>query len=374
MFEGVNSVSRSRLEPVEVELGKSSYSVYFNDNWFELSRKYAGLRPVIISDRNVGSLYMSKWKAVFPDAETLVIPPGEKSKSAGTMEQIYSFLITKKFNRDTLVIALGGGVIGDAAGFAAATYMRGVEYIQIPTSLLAMVDSSVGGKVGINHRLGKNLIGTFKQPLSVFVDFDHLATLPQREMRCGMGEMIKYALIDKSLGLKSVTELLTCCDDRKWEPLTDKIRTCVEIKAKIVAEDETDVLDKRIVLNFGHTIAHALEAVSDYRVYRHGEAVVAGIIGASFMSYKRDLIDGELFKEILGIMGKFPLPSLGTTINSAAMAESMITDKKAREGKIRYVLLKDRDKVEIAEDVSREEIMAGIEFIKSFLVAKTAEG
>ena len=373
MYEGVSPVSGSRLEPVEVKLIDSSYKVFFNDGWSEITRQFSSLRPVIISDRNVGSIYLSKWKTFFPKAETLVLPAGEKTKSSGTINQIYSFLIEKKFNRDTLIIALGGGVIGDVAGFAAATFMRGVELIQIPTSLLAMVDSSVGGKVGINHRLGKNLIGSFKQPHHVLIDYDHLATLPQREMRCGMGEMIKYALIDKDLSLQSITELLGCCEDKEWRPLTDKIRSCVEIKARIVAEDETDDLDKRIVLNFGHTIGHALEAISNYNVFRHGEAVVAGIIAASFISFKRELASRDLFKEIIGILGRFPLPNLGTTINSAMMAESLLIDKKTRYGKVRFVLIKDQGEMEIADDVTKEEIVGGIEFMKSFLVSKMSE-
>jgi len=374
MSEGTNPISRRRLEPVEVDLGKASYNVYFNDNWFEISRKYSGRKPVIISDRNVGSLYLSKWKDMFPDSEVIILTPGEKSKSSGTIEQIYTFLISKKINRDSLIIALGGGVIGDAAGFVAATFLRGVDLIQIPTSLLAMVDSSVGGKVGINHRLGKNLIGSFKQPSCVLMDFDHLATLPKRELLCGMGEMIKYALIDKNLTLSSITELLSCCEDGQWQKLTDKIRTCVEIKAQIVAEDENDVLDKRIMLNFGHTVGHALETITDYRIFKHGEAVVAGIIAASFISYKRDLASQELLKEIIGILGQFPLPSLGKKINSGVMAESLLIDKKAREGKIRFVLIKEQGEMVIADDISHQEIVEGVDFMKSFLVGQPNEG
>ena len=357
------------FDSIEVGLEKRSYEVHFDQDWNRLLQGYSGLQPVIITDRNVGSHYLEKWKRYLPEAQSVIVPPGEKSKSAGMLDNIYTFLIEQKYGRDTLIMALGGGVVGDLAGYAAATYMRGVSLIQVPTSLLAMVDSSVGGKVGVNHRLGKNLIGSFKQPLAVFVDFEHLNTLPRREWICGLGEMVKYALLDKQVDAQVCNDYFSGMENQlDFAAIATEIRKCIQIKSEIVAADETDINDNRIVLNLGHTIGHALETITEYKVFRHGEAVIAGLAGASYISHHKGLLNKKEFAYILKLLNEFPLPYIDNMLNVEQMVEVINHDKKVKGRFIRFVLLKGIGNP-VVRKLTADEVEAGIEFTMKFLSA-----
>ena len=357
------------LAPVRIDLGTQSYSVYFDDDWPALLAPYKTLKPVIITDRNVSGFHLAKWKEIIPQAEVLIIPPGDASKSPDMLDNIYTFLLERNYHRDTLIIALGGGVVGDLAGYAAATFMRGVQLLQIPTSLLAMVDAAIGGKTGINHRLGKNLIGAFKQPAAVFIDFQHLNTLPQREWLCGGGEILKYAFIDDRLQIASFLPGLILGSIEKTAPA---VRTCVQIKAEIVSVDEKDNTGQRAVLNFGHTLGHALEAAGEYELFRHGEAAAAGMAGACFLSHRQGLLNDISYKEMIGIIRQFPFPELKLNLPPLRLLELIRRDKKITGGKIKFVLVKDFGKP-VIQELEEGVVISAIEFTLNFLRGKIGD-
>ena len=368
MYESPGGISPTRLETVDVSLGERSYQIHFDEDWEKVLAPFHRHKTAIITDENVADLHLNRWMSILPRAEPLIITPGEKSKSSRQLEKIYTALIEKRFSRDTLIIALGGGVVGDLAGFAAATYMRGVDLIQIPTTLLAMVDAAIGGKVGINHPLGKNLIGAFHQPITVLVNFQHLDTLPRREWLCGLGEMIKYAAISGSIEFKQLAEAVKICRfAENWSP-AENIRKCVQFKAEIVSRDERETLDQRMTLNFGHTIGHAFEAATEYRAFKHGEAVAAGIAGALHLSRSRTGFPEQEFSDFIGLLNEFPLPKIDENIQTERLMEYILRDKKIRRGKIRFVLLESIGNIRIVDDIGEEELMDALNFSRRFLM------
>ena len=274
------------MKIVGLELGERSYPILIQNNiLFHIPLHLKGHAPteqtIIISDQSVSKLYgqtvIDALKAAGIQTDLFIVPDGEDSKSWKTMGNLLTRCIQAGLKRDGLIIALGGGVIGDLAGFVAATYLRGVNFVQIPTSLLAQVDSSVGGKVGINHPLGKNLIGNFYQPKLVLIDPMTLATLDKREMWAGMGEVVKYGLIWNEPFFKQIeTSLNTLVHLKDTDAVADMLAFCCRAKANVVEQDEKEGGLRRI-LNFGHTVGHALEAATDYHYFKHGEAVVHGI-------------------------------------------------------------------------------------------------
>lgn len=355
------------LPPVKVNLKENAYRIFFNDDWRAILQPFHRHRTVIITDRNVAKHHLNRWKGIIPGAECLILPPGEESKSLSQAEKIYSFLIEKNFSRDSLVVALGGGVIGDLAGFIAATFMRGVDFIQVPTTLLAMVDAAIGGKVGVNHRLGKNLIGAFYQPQAVLTDFIHLKTLPLREWLCGLGEVIKYGLIkDGEIFRHAAEAMQSGIAPEKWVSPED-IRRCAEIKAEIVSVDERESSGERMVLNFGHTIGHALEAAAGYNLFRHGEAVVGGMAGAAFISREKGLLSDADFKNLISALKKFPLPKMKADINSDGLMDFILHDKKVRGGKIRFVLIAGIGKTVIEDYIEDNLLKRAIDFTLDFI-------
>lgn len=366
MSESDNSVSKITLEPIRVKLAGRGYNIHFNDDWAKILGNYRNLRPFIVCDSNVAGGLLPKWKKYLPEAELFIVPAGEKSKSSTMLWNIYTHLIDRNYGRDTLVIALGGGVIGDLAGYAAATYMRGVQLIQVPTTLLAMVDSSIGGKVGIDHWMAKNVIGAFKQPNAVLIDFENLTTLPVREWHCGFGEMIKYAFIDRRIDPHKLEASYFSCIDGSIQAIFNDIYQCAAIKAEFVEADELDNTNRRIMLNFGHTIGHALETATEYKFYKHGEAVAAGIAGACLISNQLGLLSGDLLKEIIITLAKFPFPPSENEIHLDDIMRAIYHDKKMESGKIRFVLLKSIGEPVVTE-VDEENIRSGIEFTLSFL-------
>ena len=356
-----------KLKPVNVNLNANSYRILFDDDWKNAYDDIKRFKTLIVTDSNVAGLYLEKWMKIFGDAEYIVFPAGEATKSLTKIEELYSFLIDKSFSRDTLIAALGGGVIGDFAGFAAATYMRGVDFLQIPTTLLAIVDASIGGKVGIDHPKGKNLIGAFYQPSAVFVDTNHLNTLPQREWICGIAEVIKYGLIiDRSIFEEIFRSALENKNPERW--ITPEIiRRCAELKADIVSRDEKEITGYRLILNFGHTIGHALEAETGYAHFRHGEAVAIGMAGASFMSKEIGLLGANEFDGIISLLKKIPLPEIPKALTAEKLSDSITRDKKVKSGKIRFVLLTDIGKTVVVNNFDKEIFLKTMDFSLDFV-------
>lgn len=303
-------------------------------------------RVAVITDERVGELYGDPVEDSLQSEgfELLKIwcPEGERSKSISQARRLYELLIENKLKRTSTIVALGGGVIGDLAGFVASTYLRGLTLIQIPTTLLAQVDSSVGGKTGLNLTQGKNLVGTFYQPNFVAIDPRVLLTLPIREWCSGMGEVFKYGLIrDKDLfdRLQNKYEDLVNSPSSHLSLIEDTVLTCCSIKAKVVNRDERD-RGLRQILNFGHTIGHALEAASDYGYFTHGEAVVWGMVGESRISFDRGLLSSSELNEVAHLIELLDLPSISEKFSSLETVTRFVSrDKKSTERELRCVLL-----------------------------------
>jgi len=333
----------------------------------------------VISDENVFSLYGSKVEGILKDAgfvvNSFVVPPGEETKSMDYAIKIYDFLVEHRAERDDIIIALGGGMVGDLAGFVAATFLRGMPWVQVPTSLVAMVDASIGGKVGVNHPEGKNLIGAFYQPNLVLADPQTLTTLPQRELTSGWSEVIKHGLILD----REFFEFLESNVDRlkKLEPqlLTQAIARSAAIKAQVVSQDEKEREGRRTLLNYGHTIAHGLEAATQYKRLLHGEAVAIGMVGAAKLSQRLGLLSSDAVERQQALLEKFGLPmSLRTEAASqrrgrkrsnlklslAGITRAMELDKKVRGKAIRWVLLQDIGEAMIRNDVPQQDVLAVI--------------
>jgi 3-dehydroquinate synthase len=331
----------SATKTITVELGDRSYPIIIGSGLlggeFDLSAYIAGEDCLVVSNETIAPLYFGKLKDNLGDktVESLNLPDGEAYKTTDTMHSILDKLVEVGANRDTTVIALGGGVVGDIAGFAAACYMRGVNFIQVPTTLLAQVDSSVGGKTGVNHAKGKNLVGAFYQPSVVVIDTDTLATLPDRELNAGLAEVIKYgAIVDVDFFgwlEKNMAALLA----RDFEALASAIIRSCELKAEIVGEDERES-GRRVILNFGHTFAHAIEHCMGYGEWLHGEAVAAGMV----MAAKFSAIDSGEVDRLRALIELAGLPVVPPKIDADKFLAAMGVDKKVMHKQLRFVLLK----------------------------------
>ena len=311
-------------------------------NKFDLSKYVANKDVLIISNITVGKIYIKKTKGLFKkfNVNTLMLPDGEKYKNKDTLNRIYNFLIKNKYDRSVTLVALGGGVIGDLVAYAADTFMRGVPLIQIPTTLLAQVDSSIGGKCGINHELGKNLIGSFKHPNLVLIDIAVLKTLPEREFKAGMAEVIKYGLIKDKKFFSFLNKNNKNILNLSSEYLLKMITTCVQSKTNIVKEDELEG-GIRALLNFGHTFGHAIEASKNYKGILHGEAVSIGMNIASAISADNQYISDEDYCEIEDTLIAFGLPTtVPKKISTTNLMKHINHDKKKISGKNRFILLK----------------------------------
>lgn len=332
---------------VQVELGDRSYPITIGPSILAspglLERHIAGKRVAIISNTTVAPLYMQAVRNALHDASKqiteIVLPDGEEEKNWASLMRVFDVLLAEKCDRKTTLIALGGGVIGDLTGFAAATYMRGIPFIQIPTTLLAQVDSSVGGKTGINHALGKNMIGAFYQPQAVIADTATLATLPPREIAAGLAEVIKHGAIVDALFFEwieeNITRLVAC------EPLAlgYAIQRSCEIKAEVVRQDEREG-GLRALLNFGHTFGHAIEAGLGYGKWLHGEAVGCGMVMASDLSLRLGYIQGAEHERLCALVRAAGLPVHAPDLGIARWLELMQVDKKNEGGDIKFILLK----------------------------------
>jgi len=333
------------MRRLTVDLAGRPYDIHIGpgllDRLGEFTRPLRPSRLLVVTDARVGPLYATRARAALQAvAPTTVfeLAGGETGKDMRAIEAVLDALLADGADRRSVVVALGGGVIGDIAGFAAAIYMRGIRFVQVPTTLLAQVDSSVGGKTGVNHRRGKNLIGAFHQPQAVVADTDTLRTLPPRELSAGLAEVLKHGLLADAGYFARVThdlpQLLACQE----LPLTDAIARSCEIKAAIVARDEKEA-GERALLNLGHTFGHAIEALTGYERWLHGEAVGCGMCLAADLSQRLGLIslaDAEAIGKAVAAAG---LPTRIDGLNRAAAIESMRGDKKAEAGEIRFIVL-----------------------------------
>ena len=356
----------SAVRTVRVPLGNRSYDIKISPGLItklgaECAKLKLGHRCAIITDTNVGReyakpAYNSLLRAGF-EPSLVIVPAGETAKSLKSVQSCYNRLASHRLERKSFIVALGGGVVGDLAGFVAASYLRGIPFVQVPTTLLAYVDSSVGGKVGVNLKAGKNLVGAFYQPKLVLCDLDTLATLPTREFRAGLAEIIKYGIIYDAVLFARLERDLPKLLRRETKPLGEIIARCCEIKAAVVGRDETDS-GLRAILNFGHTIGHGLEAISGYGKYLHGEAIAIGQVAAAKLSGE---LAGLRKTEVARIADLFKRAGLPTEMKLTAsqrpkLLAAIKLDKKVSDGEAKFVLAKRIGKVVWGQRVSTSEI------------------
>lgn len=360
------------MKTLTVDLGERSYPIYIGRQLFtsELIAKHIKSKQVlIVTNETIAPLYLAKTQAILSgfDHQTVVLPDGEQYKNLETLNNIYTALLTYKMDRSVTLIALGGGVIGDMTGFAAASYQRGVNFIQIPTTLLSQVDSSVGGKTGVNHTLGKNMIGAFHQPQCVLADTETLTTLDDQQLAAGIAEVIKYGLLgDKPFfeWLEANIELLT---QRDPVALAYAIEQSCRDKAAIVAADEKES-GKRALLNLGHTFGHAIETATGYGQWLHGEAIAVGMLMAADISQRLEYINEQDMKRIVSILERTNLPTKPPKeMTVTQFIDLMLRDKKALNGVIRLVLLRSIGDAFISDNYERSVLEQTLE---AFLTSK----
>jgi 3-dehydroquinate synthase len=337
---------RSIVETVAIELADRRYDIMIGAGLLDRQETYDGLpsatAAVVVSNTTVAPLYaerlMTALRGRYRTVQLIELPDGEQYKAWPALNTIFDALLGAGCDRKTVLFALGGGVVGDMTGFAAACYMRGVPYVQVPTTLLAQVDSSVGGKTAINHPLGKNMIGVFNQPLLVVADLDTLDTLPPREFLSGLAEVIKYGPIADDVFLDWIETHLDALKARDKTTVAYAIKRSCEIKAWVVAQDEREA-DIRAILNFGHTFGHAIETGLGYGAWLHGEAVACGMVMAADLSAREGLISPVHARRIRDLIERAGLPVVGPALGASRYLELMRHDKKAEGGALRFVLL-----------------------------------
>ena len=358
------------MPSVKVPLGGRSYDIRIEAGCIdrlglECRRLRLSTRCAIISDENVEPLFglraVNSLKKAGFNLVKIVLPAGEKTKNLKQVQRCYERLAEHRLERRSFIVALGGGVIGDLAGFVAATYLRGLAFIQIPTTLLAQVDSSVGGKVGVNLRFGKNLVGAFHQPQLVLCDLDCISSLPTREFLAGMAEVIKYGIIADAAFFKRLEKNLPAILRREPSILAAVISRCCQIKADVVGRDETET-GLRGILNYGHTIGHALEAVSGYGKFLHGEAISIGQVAAARISAQLTGLSSPHVERIIQLFLNTGLPVRVrlTPTQMDRLVEVMKLDKKVEGGKVRFVLAHEISRVTLGHAVSRAKIVAAL--------------
>ena len=357
------------MQTISVPLQNRSYPIWIEKGLLTklpelLKPMNQGQKWVIFSQNEIISLYGNSLykglKSAGFQVELVVLPNGEKAKSLNELEGIFSQLIGMDCDRSSTFLALGGGVVGDATGFIAASFMRGVDYIQIPTTLLAMVDSSIGGKTGVNLPDGKNLVGAIWQPKAVVIDIELLKSLQEREITSAMGEVLKYgAILDRNLFEVVAENLNDILNLSKPELLTEVIGRCAKLKADVVVEDEREG-GKRRILNFGHTIGHALETHFGFETLRHGEAVAYGMLAAGKLSNEDGRLEIEDFELLQTTIKKLPLPKL-PEFDAENILKIMQRDKKVKDRKINFVLLEAIGKTIIVDSIEKESIIKAME-------------
>ena len=350
------------MTTLQVQLGNRSYPIYIDSGLLTnsnlLSSHIRSKRICIVSNDIVAPLYIEQIKHTLQnfDLDQIVLPDGEAEKSLANFERIMSHLLAGNHGRDTTLIALGGGVIGDITGFAAACYQRGIDFIQIPTTVLSQVDSSVGGKTAVNHPLGKNMIGAFYQPKAVFIDIASLSTLPVREFNAGMAEVIKYGILGDGDFFSWLETHIVAIKTGDKDILMQMIERCCQCKAHIVAEDETET-GVRALLNLGHTFAHAIEADQGYGKWLHGEAVATGMVLAAKLAIAMNLLEVSDLRRIEALLSAFDLPLIAPeNMGYDEFICHMRRDKKNLEGKLRFILPTAIGHSEIRDDVSEAQL------------------
>ena len=337
------------MKKVFIDLGVNSYYIYIDDGLLNSPLEYIGQgdKYLIILDENIERIYGNILYDSLKGKEIhkFVIPPGEKSKTLGMVEEILSKMIEFGLTRKSKIIALGGGVVGDISGFCASIYMRGIAFIQIPTTLLSQVDSSVGGKTGVNMDQGKNMVGSFYQPESVIIDTNTLKTLNKRELISGIGEVIKYGIICDYEFFKWIKENLKYILQLEKNTMKTIIKKSCKIKAHIVSEDEKDVGIRKI-LNYGHTIGHGLETITNYEKYTHGEAVILGMYYEAFIAKNLGYIEEKYFREIENLIISLDVSLDMRDCSIELLVDAMMKDKKNKENKISFIFPKERGKAE----------------------------
>jgi 3-dehydroquinate synthase len=331
---------------VRIALGDRSYDILIAPGLLSQTQAWDGLpaaaSALIVTNTTVAPLYAARLREAlatrYRAVHEVVLPDGEEHKDWSTLNRIFDALLAHGCDRKTVLFALGGGVVGDITGFAAASYMRGVPFVQVPTTLLAQVDSSVGGKTAINHPLGKNMIGAFYQPERVVCDLDTLRTLPDRELSAGLAEVIKYGPIADLAFLDWIEANIAALLRRDVDALAHAVRRSCEIKADVVGQDERES-GLRAILNFGHTFGHAIEAGLGFGEWLHGEAVGCGMVMALQLSRRLGLIDEAFAQRVTALIARAGLPTVGPALGAERYLELMRVDKKAEAGEIRFVVL-----------------------------------
>ncbi|WP_405232792.1 3-dehydroquinate synthase [Lentisalinibacter salinarum] len=348
-------------ETLTVQLGARSYPIVVGQGLLDdpgvLAARLRGPDAVVVTNDVVSPLYLDAARRALGDrlAAVHVLPDGEAHKDLGQVASIIDTMVDAGANRDTTVVALGGGVVGDMAGFAAACYQRGVDFIQVPTTLLAQVDSSVGGKTGVNHPRGKNLIGAFHQPTFVLIDLTTLDTLPDRELAAGLAEVIKYGLLGDATFFGWLEDNMAALRRRDKRALQQAVRRCCEMKAAIVAADEREA-GQRALLNLGHTFGHAIESVTGYGEWLHGEAVAAGMA----MAARASGLAGADLDRIGDLIAAAGLPVAPPPVGAARLREAMQLDKKVQAGRLRLVLLRRIGEAYVTADFSGQALVEAL--------------
>jgi 3-dehydroquinate synthase len=353
------------MESLSVALGSRSYPIHIGSGLISSAALYAphlaGGGAAIVTNDVVAPLYLSRLTKALGDGRVaeIVVPDGEQAKSWQTLNRVFDALLKARCGRDTLIVALGGGVIGDLAGFAAAVYQRGVPFVQVPTTLLAQVDSSVGGKTAINHALGKNMIGAFHQPRAVISDVATLDTLPERELRSGLAEVIKHGLALDAAFFEWLESNVEKILEKDPAALVHAVRRSCELKARIVAEDERES-GARARLNFGHTFGHAIEAATGYGAWLHGEAVAAGMVMAAELSQLMGHLRKNEVSRVRALLKRAGLPVAGPALAPERLLELMAVDKKAAKGRTRFVVLEAMGRAALRADIDDAAVRGAI--------------
>lgn len=347
------------MKTLQVDLGDRSYPIHIGADLLGnpdlLLPGIAGSEVLVVTNETVAPLYLDKLLAALPGkrVDSLILPDGERFKTLETLSLIYQRLLELRHSRKTTLIALGGGVVGDMTGYAAASYQRGVRFIQVPTTLLSQVDSSVGGKTGVNHPLGKNMIGAFHQPVAVVADVATLDSLPAREFSSGLAEVIKYGLICDKPFYEWLDDNIAALMSRDRSVLVYAVEQSCRNKARVVAADERES-GLRAILNFGHTFGHAIETAQEYKGLLHGEAIAVGMVMAADLSARLGYINRHEVGRLSSVLGRAGLPcSVPAGMTPTQFVEHMAVDKKVADGVVRLILLKSIGEAFVSDDYSR---------------------
>jgi len=362
------------LKKVIIKTQQDSYPVTIGESYLDQLLKHLLNNNLfnsffLVIDENVARYHLQEIQSAFSNCKGkisyVLFPSGEKSKSHTEIKKIHERLLAYNFGRDTTLISIGGGVTGDTAGYAASTYMRGIKLVHIPTTLLSMIDSAIGGKTGINFKGRKNIIGAFYQPRLVFIDTMFLSSLPHRELNSALGELLKYGLISNKEFYNFLKDKIESIKSSDKRTIKKAIIESVKIKAGVVQQDEFEKSGLRKILNFGHTFAHALESTLGFRI-KHGEAVTAGIVCALFLSSKLGLLTTEKLQKLLYLPIKIDIPHIIKKVEEEKIIEAMYSDKKNKEEKIMFVLISYIGKIVVDVPAEKKDVVFAIKSMKDF--------